>query len=354
MAAPLPEPPLDLAALRTLFTRLPPRTLALAACVCTSWRLAASSPALYRTLTLDGETRAGAALRSLALRAAASPLLSQLEALSLEFAGVLADADVAAVARVCGATLRRINLNAAQRVGDEAVSVLAAHCRSLTELQLYWNVRVTTASLKALAASPCAQTLLRLNLSGCKRLDDAGFALLAPKLSSLTSLDLTRCLGLGDGALLSLAASQCAVKLEWLSFYADSHFSSKALGRVLASCGTSLTFLDLCGIAIEDSDLLRLLSTAKPQLRSLNLTWCTALTDASLVPLLSSLPRLQWLSLHGNVSVTPAVLHSLQRGCGDSIHTLDVRGCSAIPADMRQPDALKANMPLLSVFVVHS
>jgi len=167
-------------------------------------------------------------------------------------------------------------------------------------------------------------------------------------------LDLTRCLGLGDGALLSLAASPCAVKLEWLSFYADSHFSSKALGRVLASCGTSLTFLDLCGIAIEDSDLLRLLSTAKPELRSLNLTWCTALTDASLVPLLSSLPRLQWLSLHGNVSVTPAALHSLQRGCGDSIHTLDVRGCSAIPADMRQPDALKAKMPLLSVFVVHS
>jgi hypothetical protein len=44
---------------------------------------------------------------------------------------------------------------------------------------LYWNLRVSDAALAALAAAPCAATLTRLNLSGCKRVTDAGVAAVA-------------------------------------------------------------------------------------------------------------------------------------------------------------------------------
>ena len=44
---------------------------------------------------------------------------------------------------------------------------------------LYWNLRVSDAALVALAASPCAATLSRLSLSGCKRVTDAGLAAVA-------------------------------------------------------------------------------------------------------------------------------------------------------------------------------
>jgi hypothetical protein len=44
---------------------------------------------------------------------------------------------------------------------------------------LYWNLRVSDGALAALADAPCALSLARLSLSGCKRVTDAGIAALA-------------------------------------------------------------------------------------------------------------------------------------------------------------------------------
>ena len=91
---------------------------------------------------------------------------------NLEFGLRVDDARVARLAR-CG-TLRRVNLNAAQDVGDVAVAAIAANNPNLREMSLYWNVRVTdTAVVHLCAACP---RLERVNLSGCKRLTDASRA----------------------------------------------------------------------------------------------------------------------------------------------------------------------------------
>ena len=50
---------------------------------------------------------------------------------------------------------------------------------------LYWNLRVSDAALGALAASPCAATLSRLSLSGCKRVTDAGIAAVARRVARM-------------------------------------------------------------------------------------------------------------------------------------------------------------------------
>ena len=68
--------------------------------------------------------------------------LKNLTSLNLEFALQVTDAHVAALAE--RGALRRVNLNAAQNVGDEAVKALARSCPHLTEIGLYWNVRVRT------------------------------------------------------------------------------------------------------------------------------------------------------------------------------------------------------------------
>ena len=68
--------------------------------------------------------------------------LKNLTSLNLEFALQVTDAHVAALAE--WGALRRVNLNAAQNVGDEAVKALARSCPNLTEIGLYWNVRVRT------------------------------------------------------------------------------------------------------------------------------------------------------------------------------------------------------------------
>ena len=231
---------------------------------------------------------------------------------------------------------------ATQAVGDDAVVALAQRCPRLRSLSLYWNVRVTDAAVRALVAQ--GLELDTLNLSGCK-------GLVRPPLSalslSLTSLDLTRCLGLTDATLQSLGG--CA-KLRSLRLYSNSQHGGPALAKALAPLHL-LEEVDLCGLSkLEDAHLGALQPS---RLRWLNLTWCPQLTDASLVPLLLRAPTLEWLSLHGNTHVTDAVIHALQSACSATLHTLDVKGCTAMEQATRAPQALKARLPRLHVFAVH-
>ena len=231
---------------------------------------------------------------------------------------------------------------ATQAVGDDAVVALAQRCPRLRSLSLYWNVRVTDAAVRALVAQ--GLELDTLNLSGCKGLFQPPLSALSP---SLTSLDLTRCLGLTDATLQSLGG--CA-KLRSLRLYSNSQHGGPALAKALAPLHL-LEEVDLCGLSkLEDAHLGALQPS---RLRWLNLTWCPQLTDASLVPLLLRAPTLEWLSLHGNTHVTDAVIHALQRACSATLHTLDVKGCTAMEQASRTPQALKARLPRLQVFAVH-
>ncbi len=142
--------------------------------------------------------------------------------------------------------------------------------------------------------------------------------------------------------------------------YANAQFSAAALKTLLGALGPHcvLRRLDLCGAAgLSDDALAALLpvqDAGQMALRELNLTWCPLLSDASLAPLLSKCCSLEWLSLHGNTNVGPSVLDALAGAASHSLHTLDVRGCTAMPAEQRAPDALRRRMPRLRVFKVHS
>jgi hypothetical protein len=182
-------------------------------------------------------------------------------------------------------------------------------------------------------------------------------------------LDLTRCVGLRDGALRALAASSAAHRLEELILYADAQFSAPALSAIFAAAAPALRRLDLCGAGnLTDDALLALLTPrdgdgddaealpSRLPMRVLNLTWCPLLSDASLVPLLAACPALEWLSLHGLTGFGPRVLDALvsSGAAAAALHTLDVRGCTGVPAAERTPAALRARMPHLRVFKVHS
>jgi hypothetical protein len=137
--------------------------------------------------------------------------------------------------------------------------------------------------------------------------------------------------------------------------YADAQFAPAALAPLLAAAAGALRRLDLCGAAqLTDGALLALAAAAPLPLETLNLTWCPLLTDAGVAPLLAACPRLRWLSLHGNTAVGTACLDALAGAAAASLHTLDVRGCTAMPAQLREPAALRLRMPRLHVFKVHS
>lgn len=248
---------------------------------------------------------------------------------------------------------------------------------------------MSDAALSALADAPCGAALSSLSLSGCKRVTDAGLAAVARcapqagltqtrchvthpsrsrprRLPRLRRLDLTRCPGCGDAALLSLA-SRAGCPLEELVLYADAQFGPAALAALLTSSAPALRRLDLCGAAqLTDASLLALLGPLHSgpnsgpdsglQLETLNLTWCVQLTDASLAPLLAACPRLAWLSLHGVERVGPAALDALAASpcAARTLRSLDVRGCAGLPAQLRTPEALRRRFPALRHFVLHS
>lgn len=354
LAGPSPPPPLFL-----LLPHLQPRDLARCAPVSRAWRAAALAAlaAGWSSLSLDGEPRSGAALRS--LLAARHAWLPRLRSLSLVFARGLEDADVARLAAAAPG-LQEATLDGAATLGDDAVAALAAHCPRLQALSLYWNVRLSGAPLLALAGSPCAARLSRLNLSGCKALCDAAVAALLAAAPRLRQLDLTRCLALSDATLRALAAAPCAPFLTQLVLYANNQFGSNALAGALRAAGGSLVRLDLCGIQGADDAALAALAAAGEDpasplpLRTLNLSWCLQLSNASLLPLFGRTPQLRWLSLHGNRRLGGEVLEALAAGCG-RLEALDVRGCTgAGEAAERAPAALRRRFPRLTQFALHS
>ena len=212
--------------------------------------------------------------------------------------------------------------------------------------------------MRALAASPCAaSSLSSLCLSGCKRIEDDGLCALLAAAPLLRSLNLTRCLSLGDASLRALSHAPCAVRLEELILYAGGgQYSQPALAEALRATGGTLRRLDLCGCEGAGDEALTSLCSAATELplQVLNLTWCQGVSDAGLAPLLSRAARLEWLSVHGNLSVTGAVVDALAQTCGETLRSLDVRGCTGIEAGSRTPAALRERLPQLRHFALHS
>ena len=378
---PPPPPPLHLL---VRDGALPPRALAAASCVCRSWRAAAETAweSGWRTLVLDGEAESGRVLRVLGEGRRRS--LAPLRSLSLLFSRGLCDEDLQLLAR-CAPRLEVAHLDGCQSCGDEGVGALTAACGGLRTLSLYWNVKVTrrvavlhpprraassdtravaltllfhSASMRALAASPCAaDSLTSLCLSGCKRIQDDGLCALLAAAPHLRSLNLTRCLSLSDATLNALAHARCAVRLEELILYAGGgQYGQPALCAALVSTAGSLRRLDLCGCECVGDEAMASLSGAAAglSLEVLNLTWCQGVSDAGLVPLLRRAPKLSWLSVHGNLSVTGEVLQALEASCKGALAALDVRGCTGIPGDQRTPKALRERLPALRHFALHS
>ena len=301
---------------------------------------AASSGRPFDVLNLRGHPDAGAALD--VVLASGRPLLAS--TLNLEFGLRVDDARVARLAR-CG-TLRRVNLNAAQDVGDVAVAAIAANNPNLREMSLYWNVRVTdTAVVHLCAACP---RLERVNLSGCKRLTDASARAVAA-LPTLTRLDLTRCAFTDDGLNAILLSPGPSANLTHLILYAAQGYTDRS--HACVSALPKLECLDLCGSQTLTDRALVEIAEGCPNLRRLNVSWCTKLTDEGLIAVARGCPRLEWLSVHGNVRVTGAFARALADSNRGTLRALDVCGCVGVEETRER---LREMFPALVEFVLHT
>ena len=305
----------------------------------------------FGVLDLRGHPDAGAAIDTILASASDPGALRalNLHTLNLEFALNVTDAHVRAMAE-CG-TLVDVNLNATSEVGDGAVEALAdRNGKTLASLGLYWNVRVTDASLVRLVQACGSHALRTLNLSGCKRLTDATARAIGKHFLRVADLDLTRVPISDDGLAAAVLAPSSAATLERLNLYAAPKLASARAFRCLAAL-ENLTWLDLCGAQALTDEALADIAEGCQKLRVLNLSWCLAPTDAGVAAVVEACRDLELLSVHGNRNVTNASVDALMAANSGALHTLDVRGCVGITRDRH---ALAAAFPNLETFAHHA
>ena len=305
----------------------------------------------FGVLDLRGHPDAGAAIDTILASASDPGALRalNLHTLNLEFALNVTDAHVRAMAE-CG-TLVDVNLNATSEVGDGAVEALAdRNGKTLASLGLYWNVRVTDASLVRLVQACGSHALRTLNLSGCKRSTDATARAIGKHFLRVADLDLTRVPISDDGLAAAVLAPSSAATLERLNLYAAPKLASARAFRCLAAL-ENLTWLDLCGAQALTDEALADIAEGCQKLRVLNLSWCLAPTDAGVAAVAEACRDLELLSVHGNRNVTNASVDALMAANSGALHTLDVRGCVGITRDRH---ALAAAFPNLETFAHHA
>lgn len=338
-----------------VFCFLDVRDLAKASVVSRRWSFLCQQTSLYKTVDMSsvgrshqwgGRTRESEGLISIVKRHGHSALstikLCGLQRLTPECLGYLGHAAVnlrelhfcniltltddalISIFRNCK-RLQNLQLPGCHVVSDQALG--EAHQTSISVLNLS-RCKFSAEGLRAMLRSDArvARSLRCLNLSNCPNLDEEAVALVAGNAGALRELSLAG-LELGGGTLRAVARG--CPELEVLDVSADSFMGNDS---------------------ISDGDVAEL--TRLKRLRRLELGNLTALTDAGVERLLTSLPALRILNLAGcqslefgaklherlgrtplhgltlaSTEATPATLETLSRS---PLRTLDVNGCERL------------------------
>lgn len=301
--------------LALIFERLPVRDRGRAAQVCRTWRDAAERRSVWRGVEAALHVRrpAPALYASLARRG-----VRRLQVLSLRRG--LRDA----VAALPG--LESLSLSGCYSVTDSALAgALAAELPALRRLDLSLCKQVTDASLGRIAQS--LRNLEELELGGCSNVTDTGLLLVAWGLRRLRRLNLRSCWHVSDAGIAHLCGAEVPEGGE----------AESAEGAVVARGGTArLEHLGLQDCQRLTDEALRHAARGLPVLRSVNLSFCVAVTDAGLRHL-ARLPCLEDVNLRACDGVSDAGVSVLAEG--GRLRALDVSFCDKV-GDEALSDAL--------------
>ncbi|XP_047649940.1 F-box/LRR-repeat protein 20-like isoform X8 [Phacochoerus africanus] len=222
---------------------------------------------------------------------------ARLHALDLSGTGLPPEA-LQALGQVAGLRLQELSLHSCRDLSTEAVAALCCQQPGLTSLDLSGCSELADGAI--LAVSRGLRHLQRLSLRKLQRLTDAGCSALGG-LQELQSLDLAECCLLRGRAL------------------------AQALGSVRGAPPplASLSLAHCSSLKPQGPSLLMLQA-----LRELDLTACSKLTDASLTKVLQ-FPQLKRLSLSLLPALTDKGLVAVARGC-PSLERLALSHCSLL------------------------
>ncbi|EXB79989.1 hypothetical protein L484_004027 [Morus notabilis] len=241
------------------------------------------------------------------------------------------------------------------QVEDNAVETIANFCHDLQILDLSKSFKLSDKSLYALALG--CQNLTKLNTSGCYAFSDIALEYLASSCRKLKVLNLYGCVKAASDWALKAIGRYCnqmqSLDLGWREHVTDA-------GVVCLACGCSdLTTLDLCRCVLITDDsvialanrCLRLRSLGlyycqintdramyswprvennEEELKTLNISQCTALTPPAVQAMCDMFPSLHTCSRRHSLIMSGCLnLTSVQRACAVQAHRTSVKPPSA-------------------------
>ena len=267
----------------------------------------------------------------------------------LSFAGCeqLDDAALSRVSATCGPRLRAIDVANCARITDNSIAMLVGASHSLQRLKLSKCQGVGEDTLSSIAYGPCARALQRLDLSSCRYSSQKGVVSICEECHNLLHLDLSYCaVAIADNVLTTIARSPMPL-LQALLLKASSGADAKGLTddgiEALASsaAGRALTHLDVTHATRLTNESMRSLATHCHALRILSVHECTRISDAGVVLLAEGCAQLERLDLT-RLQIGASSLAALSKGC-PGLTSLTVDHCHGL--DEAGWDRLSAEGP---------
>ncbi|KAI0145103.1 RNI-like protein [Xylariaceae sp. FL1272] len=225
--------------------------------------------------------------------------------------------------------VERLTLTNCADMTDLGLQPLVQNSPHLLALDISGDRNITEVSINTIADH--CRKLQGLNVSGCKQISNDSLVRLGENCRYIKRLKLNECTDLNDAAVLSFA-NNCPNILE-----IDLHQCINVGGEpvtALLSKQQSLRELRLAGCDRIDDGAFLSLPPARTydNLRILDLTSCTQLTDRAVEKIIDAAPRLRNLVLAKCSAITDAAVHSIAR-LGKNLHYVHLGHCRNITDD---------------------
>ncbi|KAI1437416.1 RNI-like protein [Xylaria sp. CBS 124048] len=243
-----------------------------------------------------------------------------------EIARELSDGSILPLA-VCS-RVERLTLTNCQGLTDGGLTPILRSSHHLLALDISGDNNITEASILAIAEN--CHKLQGLNISGCRQISNESLVQLAHSCRFIKRLKLNDCNQLNDTAVLAFAHN-CPNILE-IDLHQCTNIGNDPISALL-SREHSLRELRLANCdLIDDTAFLTLPSKTYENLRILDLTSCTRLTDRAVEKIIDVAPRIRNLVLAKCSNITDAAVHAIAK-LQKNLHYVHLGHCRHITDD---------------------
>ncbi|SZF01447.1 unnamed protein product [Blumeria hordei] len=222
--------------------------------------------------------------------------------------------------------VERLTLTGCEGLSDNGLMSLLDGNQHLLALDISGDIQITERSMEVLAKN-CPR-LQGLNITGCIRISSTSMALVADRCRYIKRLKLNDCNQLDDAAIIEFA-KKCPHILE-IDLHQCKNIGNESITALLQN-GRSLRELRLANCdLISDSALLSLPVDRKYEnLRILDLTFCTRLTDRAVEKIIKIAPRLRNVVFAKCRLLTDVAIDAIS-SLGKNLHYLHLGHCVQI------------------------